>query len=100
MKTTSASRLFHAFHTGSAPEPGPAVDYWGDHIGSEYERALIYSVYKGMYLMDVSEAAFHEHFLKNKLDEFIHKAYSKRSSGYYREFVNKNIKIGKTFIDF
>jgi hypothetical protein len=38
----------------------------------------------------------HKCFLTNRLDEFIHKWYSYKSSKYYDEFKDKNIKIGKT----
>ena len=90
--------MFKAFKDDIFPETSAEVDYWGVHAFSE-TAPLIYGVYKGMYLMGINENAFHEHFLKNNLDEFIHKAYSKRSSGYYREFVSKDIKIGKTFYE-
>ena len=58
---------------------------------------LISGVYKGLYYKGVTAELFHKCFLANKLDELIHKKYKHNSSGYYREFVEKNIIIGNTY---
>tara|TARA_Y100000389_G_scaffold66148_1_gene62264 strand:- start:437 stop:1291 length:855 start_codon:yes stop_codon:yes gene_type:complete len=57
-----------------------------------------YGVYKGLYLMGVSAKEIYRCYLKNKLDELIHTKYSFNQSGYYREFCEKNIVIGNTFL--
>ena len=60
---------------------------------------LFMGLYKGLYLMGVTHTEIHRCFKRNKLDELIHKKYIVRKSGYYKDFCERNIKIGKTYCD-
>ena len=61
------------------------------------KRVQLFSgLYKGLYLMGVPYQEIEIARKNNQLDEFIHKKYSFRSSGYYEEFCENQIIIGKT----
>lgn len=60
--------------------------------------SMFLGLYKGLYIMGVSYKEIYRCFLKNKLDDLIHIKYSIHKSGYYRDFCEKEIKIGNTFI--
>jgi hypothetical protein len=59
---------------------------------------LFDGLYKGLQIMGVSSKTIDKAFKQNKLDELIHKSYSKRSSGYYTLYCNEKICIGNTYI--
>jgi len=59
---------------------------------------MFLGLYEGLYIMDVSYKEIYRCFTQNKLDELIHTKYSINKSKYYREFYEKKIKIGNTFI--
>lgn len=77
---------------------------WGINIENKKEWddniCMFYGLYKGLYLYDVSAKEIYRCYLTNKLDELIHTTYSLQKSGYYKDFCEKNIKIGKTFIEY
>jgi hypothetical protein len=60
------------------------------------KKVIIFGVYQGIIkYMNVNVAELVEACCQNKLNEFIHNKYSKRSSGYYRQFCEMNIIIEK-----
>jgi hypothetical protein len=59
---------------------------------------MFLGLFKGLYIMDVHYKEIYRCFLKNKLDDLIHIKYSINKSGYYKEFCEKQIKIGNTFM--
>lgn len=60
---------------------------------------MFYGLYKGLYLMGVSAKEIYRCYLKNRLDDLIHIKYSIYKSGYYKEFCEKELKIGNTFLN-
>jgi hypothetical protein len=98
-KTTTAYLLCKSFGDDFIPDIPVLIDYWGKNIDDDEITSIIYGVYKGLYRKGITADLFHKCFLANKLDELIHKKYKHNSSGYYREFVKKNIIIGKTYYD-
>jgi hypothetical protein len=74
---------------------------WNESMKDRNNRdetlTMFLGLYKGLYLMEISHKVIHMCFVKNKLDDLIHTSYSIKSNGYYREFCDKNIRIGGTF---
>ena len=69
-----------------------------DLFGGNYEdRNLLYGLYKGLYIMDVTWKEVYRCYLTNNLDKLIHTKYSIYPSGYYERFCNNNITIGQTY---
>jgi len=60
---------------------------------------MFLGLFKGLYIMDVTYKEIYRCFIENKLDDLIHIKYSINKSDYYREFCEKQIKIGKTFLN-
>lgn len=60
---------------------------------------MFLGLYKGLYMMNVSYQEIYRCFLENRLDELIHIKYSLEKNIYYEKFCEKNIKIGKTFVE-
>jgi hypothetical protein len=60
--------------------------------------SMFLGLFKGLYIMDVHYKEIYRCFLKNKLDDLIHIKYSLNKSGYYKEYCEKQIKIGNTFM--
>lgn len=74
---------------------------WTQEMLDETEEyiSLFIGLYKGLYLMDVTHQEINRYYSNGKLDELIHMKYSIGRSGYYKEFCDKNIIIGKTIMD-
>ena len=79
--------------------PMPVIaDYFGfdnvDHL------SIILGLYQGMIKINGMDKDIIEKAFKiNKLDKLIHDSYKiYGTSGYYKMFCEKNIKIGKTYI--
>ena len=71
-------------------------DYFGIHNKDHIQ--LIYGLYVGLIKhMEVPKNIIENCFLTNRLDELIHLRYTERRSDYYREFLEKNIRIGNTY---
>lgn len=102
---TSPKALYDYFeHTGEL-HPSIIFDLFGYGNWSilmkenrEDTLAMFLGLFKGLYLMDVHYKEIYRCFLKNKLDDLIHIKYSINKSDYYKEFSEKQIKIGNTFI--
>ena len=74
-------------------------DYFG--ICSTDDERIIYGVYQGLIVhKGVSKILIENCFKTNRLDMLIHLKYTQVKSGYYNEFVSRNIKIGKTHFEF
>jgi hypothetical protein len=71
---------------------------WTDDMKKNYDdtHSLFQGLYKGLYLLNIPYTEIDRCMDLNMLDEMFHIKYSIRSSGYYRNFCKKNIKIGKT----
>jgi len=73
---------------------------WNDSMKENRDDTLsmFLGLFKGLYFRGVTYKEIYRCFLKNKLDDLIHIKYSINKSDYYREFCEKQIKIGNTFI--
>ena len=105
MMNTSSKALYDHFDGNASLHPAILTDLCGyiNWTSSMKNRRndtldLILSVYKGLYLMDVTHNEVHRCFQQNKLDELIHTKYSLRKSGYYKDFCKENIVIGQTYV--
>lgn len=98
-KTTTAYLLCKSFDDDCIPAFPVLVDYWGKNIDNNDIISLIYGVYKGLYIKGITADLFYNCFIANRLDELIHEKYKHNSSGYYCDFVKKNIIIGNTYYD-
>lgn len=65
-------------------------------INNNETNTMFLGLYKGLYNLDVTFKELNKCYMQNKLDELIHTKYSIRKNDYYKEFVEKNIKIGNT----
>lgn len=74
---------------------------WTDDMMENEEETLsmFIGLYEGLFLLDVSYKEIYRCFLSNKLDELIHTKYSLNKSKYYKNFCDKKIIIGKTFLN-
>jgi hypothetical protein len=86
------------------PIPPPVlVDYFGENWNEENgeNRAIILGVYRDLIKYKGVTCEFlHGCFLRNQLDELIHKKYTHHQSGYYKKFVARQLKIGQTYFNF
>jgi len=118
--TTSVHTLYDYFDGRGDLHPAVVVDLfgmfnWTSFMDSNRENVvkLFLGLYKGLYLMGVTQKEIYRCFLQNKLDDLIHIKYSVTASGYYNVFcgklvthsndfekqmVGKPIQIGNTFI--
>lgn len=101
----SAKALYDYFEGKGSLHPGIIGDLfgylnWSKHMKENKEDtiSLFLGIFKGLYYMDVSYKEIYRCFLKNRLDDLIHTKYSINKSGYYKEFCEKRIKIGDTFM--
>jgi len=102
---TSPKALYDYFeHTGEL-HPSIIIDLFGYgnwtilmKSNRDDTMTMFIGLYKGLYIFDVSHKEIYRCFLKNKLDDLIHIKYSINKSDYYREFCEKKIIIGNTFI--
>jgi hypothetical protein len=102
---TSPKALYDYFEKNEKLHPSIICDLfgyvnWSIQMKENKEDTLdmFLALFKGLYYMDVSYKEIYRCFLKNKLDDLIHIKYSINKSDYYREFCEKQIKIGNTFI--
>ena len=74
------------------------ADYIGLHnAGNDEHVQIIFGLYVGLIMyLEVPLDEIHEACLNNGLDALFHEKYKNRSSGYYKLFCSKNIKIGPT----
>lgn len=83
----------------SIDHPAIIDDFFGENVSDEKYR-IIYGLYEGLIKSkDVSKELLYDCFITNRLDELIHKKYTFHSSIYYKQFLEKNIAIGRTFYD-
>ena len=74
------------------------ADYFGlDNIEN---LSIILGLYQGMIkIKGMDKSIIEKAYKKNELDKLIHESYKiYGTSGYYKMFCDKNIKIGKTYI--
>lgn len=102
---TSPKALYDYFEKNEKLHPSIICDLfgyvnWSIQMKENKEDTLdmFLGLFKGLYYMDVSYKEIYRCFLKNKLDDLIHIKYSINKSDYYREFCEKQIKIGNTFM--
>lgn len=102
---TSPKALYDYFEHNREFHPAIIFDLFGYEnwttfmIENKEETIQMFiGLFKGLYLMDISHKEIYRCFIKNKLDDLIHIKYSMRKNNYYREFCDKQIKIGKTFL--
>ena len=80
--------------------PSPVIaDYFGIQNASNTEHlSTILGLYQGMIkIKGMNKDIVENAYKKNKLDKLIHDSYRiYGTSGHYRDFCDKNIKIGKT----
>lgn len=102
---TTSTALYSYFEGNGGLHPSIISDLFGYLNWSKQMREnrddtleMFLGLFKGLYLMDVTYKEIHRCYLKNKLDELINTKYSINKSDYYREFCEKQIKIGNTFM--
>jgi hypothetical protein len=102
---TSPKALYDYFEHDGELHPSIIFDLFGYENWSilmkeneEDTLSMFLGLFKGLYIMDVHYKEIYRCFLKNKLDDLIHIKYSINKSGYYKEFCEKQIKIGNTFM--
>ena len=81
----------------SRPPMPVIVDYFGlDNIDN---LSIILGLYQGMIkIKGMNKTIIEKAFKNNQLDQLIHDSYKiYGTSGYYKMFCEKNIKIGKTY---
>ena len=81
----------------SRPPMPVFVDYFGlDNIDN---LSIILGLYQGMIkIKGMDKTIIEKAFKQNQLDQLIHDSYKiYGTSGYYKMFCEKNIKIGKTY---
>ena len=68
------------------------------HNYNEDTICLILGLYiKMLNIWNIDKNIIEKAFINNELDQFIHDTYKKHGkTGYYQNFCNNNIKIGKT----
>ena len=101
----SSKALYSYFEGNGSLHPAIICDLFGALNWTKQMKenrndtlGMFLGLYKGLYIMDVPYKEIYRCFLKNKLDELIHIKYSINKSDYYREFYEKQIKIGNTFM--
>lgn len=79
---------------------GTINDYFGyKNMLNGEDLQLIYYMYSDMIKPKcVSKELFENCFFTNRLDELIHKKSKFQSSGYYKEFCDKKVVVGNTYI--
>jgi hypothetical protein len=93
--------LFAAVKDDSAElSAGALNDYFGiDNMSNSADLHLIYCIYNDLIkTKGVTKVLFENCFFTNRLDELIHTKSKYYKSGYYQQFCEKNIAIGKTYI--
>jgi hypothetical protein len=102
---TSPKALYDYFEHNGELHPSIIIDLFGYSNWSILMKenrddtlTMFLGLYKGLYNFDVSHKEIYRCFLKNKLDDLIHTKYSINKSSYYREFCEKKIIIGNTFM--
>mgnify|MGYP006190555155 CR=1 FL=1 len=102
---TSSNALYSYCEGNGGLHPSIICDLFGYLNWSKQMREnrddtmeMFLGLFKGLYLMNVPYDEIHRCFLKNRLDELINTKYSINSSDYYREFCEKQIIIGNTFM--
>lgn len=91
--------LFETILNDTIIHPAVIVDYFGIH-NSDDNYSTIFGIYEGLIkYKGVSKVLLENCYKTNRLDELIHKKYTYHKSKYYTEFVNKNIKIGETYLN-
>lgn len=80
--------------------PGTINDYFGyKNLLNREDLQIIYSIYTDLIKRKgVTKELLENCFFTNRLDELIHTKSKYHKSGYYQQFCEKNITIGKTFI--
>lgn len=103
--TTSVHTLYDYFEgRESTLHPAVMIDLfgmfnWTSFMNSNIDDVvtLFLGLYKGLYLMGVTQKEIYRCFLQNKLDDLIHIKYSVTSSGYYNIFCGKSITNSNDF---
>lgn len=83
---------------------------WGPYTKNKEELnnniTMFYGLYKGLYLQGISAKEIYRCYLNNNLDYLINSKYyhpllshGQYASGYYKDYCEKKIYIGKTFLD-
>lgn len=100
----SAKALYEYFEGKGSITPSIVMDIFGYlnwnlkmKKNKDDTLSLFIGVFKGLYNKGVTYREVYRCFLKNKLDDLIHIKFSIHPTYYYLEFVEKKIKIGKTF---
>ncbi len=118
--TTSVHKLYYYFEGLDEIHPAIITDLFGYANWTSFMKSnrddvltLFLGLYKGLYIMGVTQKEIYRCFLQNKLDDLIHIKYSVTSSGYYdvfcgksvtrsndfeKQMVGKPIQIGNTFM--
>ena len=72
------------------------ADYFGLKNRDHFD--IIAGIYVGLFKMGIPKSIVENCAKTNRLDELIHKIYRDHMTGYYKLFIEKNIKIGETLM--
>jgi hypothetical protein len=102
----TALALYNMYENGGKLSQAMLVDLFGvmnwphDIRNNEeafHQRLILFDgLFKGLYLMKVPVREIESHRRANTLDELIHAKYKGRQSGYYKQFCEQGIVIGRT----
>ena len=102
--TTSVHKLYDHFEGHDELHPAIIMDLFGYANWTSYMKSnrddiltLFLGLYKGLYIMGVTQKEIYRCFLQNKLDDLIHIKYSVTSSGYYDVFCGKSVTRSNDF---
>jgi hypothetical protein len=103
--TTSVHKLYDYFEERDDKiHQAFIVDLFGYANWTSYMKSnrddiltLFLDLYKGLYIMGVTQKEIYRCFLQNKLDDLIHIKYSVNKSRYYMTFCGKSVKNSNDF---
>jgi hypothetical protein len=114
----TADLLYERIQMDELPPVSVLADYFGffnwphdlfDNPDKSNQRiSVLYGVYRGLWLLDITADELDNHFRDNKLDELIHTTYQQKQSvflerrytaylSYYKTFCDNNMSVGNTY---
>jgi len=101
--TRTSDILIECAYTDDIPPLSVLVDYFGDDNLTNEKITIIFGLYVGLIKFGFTNSnELHKNFMNKSLDSFIRKKYNelskKYSSGYYKIFCDKNMKITSNYL--
>lgn len=99
----TAQALYDMYKNGGQISPAMAFDLFGinnwprlDEDTFHQRISIMDGLYKGLYLLNIPYLTIEKHRKSNTLDNLIHETYKKNPSGYYQQFCDLKMEIGRT----